>query len=441
MAKGDIKGNLWRRGNQWYFRHTVPKPLRSYFPSKTGKPRDLIVEPLGDSHEFAKIRAAQHLAVTLDVFAQIRAGVIKTPEQAMAALRGPDEAQQVDERLKRFQLLQRASWFEHYGAAFGSEQNQVAAAPIGETVSEAAEAWLASMESQPLTIDGHRKRVQAFVKHSGDMLLTDVDRAKAWDFLSSLNVSQGTRNAYQTTLKCVFDHAKDPRGRFTGENPFAFKKKKAKGDSYAPFTIDELRTLFAKLPREIAPARHSPETALPWVAAIALYSGARLEEIAQLKAADIRECSANGATVTVIDVHNGGTNKLKNETSARLIPVHSELVRLGLLRYRDAVKSGPLFPGLKRRESKGGKVGARLGELFRKKLVALGLKRDGLCFHSFRHTAAGRLDAAEVRQSDAARVLGHAVEGMSFGTYSQEGPGLKQVAATVEKITYEGLRL
>jgi hypothetical protein len=30
-----------------------------------------------------------------------------------------------------------------------------------------------------------------------------------------------------------------------------------------------------------------------------------------------------------------------------------------------------------------------LGELFRKKLVALGLKRDGLCFHSFRHTVAG----------------------------------------------------
>jgi integrase len=105
------------------------------------------------------------------------------------------------------------------------------------------------------------------------------------------------------------------------------------------------------------------------------------------------------------------------------------------------VKAGPLFPGLKRRESKGGKVGARLGELFRKKLVALGLKSDGLCFHSFRHTVAGRLDAAEVRQSDAARVLGHAIEGMSYGTYSQEGPGLKQVAAVVEKIVYEGLRL
>jgi hypothetical protein len=30
---------------------------------------------------------------------------------------------------------------------------------------------------------------------------------------------------------------------------------------------------------------------------------------------------------------------------------------------------------------------------------------------------------------------------MSYGTYSQAGPGLKRVAATVEQITYEGLRL
>jgi hypothetical protein len=46
-----------------------------------------------------------------------------------------------------------------------------------------------------------------------------------------------------------------------------------------------------------------------------------------------------------------------------------------------------------------------------------------------------------VPQSDAARILGHAVSGMSYGVYSQAGPGLKRVAAAVEMITYEGLRL
>jgi hypothetical protein len=50
------------------------------------------------------------------------------------------------------------------------------------------------------------------------------------------------------------------------------------------------------------------------------------------------------------------------------------------------------------------------------------------------------LEIAGVPQSDAARVLGHAVAGMSYGTYSQAGPGLKRVAGVVEQIVYEGLR-
>ena len=117
--------------------------------------------------------------------------------------------------------------------------------------------------------------------------------------------------------------------------------------------------------------------------------------------------------------------------------MHSELVRGGLLDYIRALpQDGLLFPGLKRRESKGGKIGARVGKLFRKRLIALGMKRDGLCIHSFRHTVAQRLEAAAVSQTDAARVTGHAIEGQTYGTYSS-GPGLKRLAAVVEAIRYD----
>jgi integrase len=130
---------------------------------------------------------------------------------------------------------------------------------------------------------------------------------------------------------------------------------------------------------------------------------------------------------------------LKKPRPRRPGPVVAAGVRAGLLDYIAALPpDGPLFPGLKRRASKGGKVGARLGELFRKRLIGLGMKRDGLCFHSFRHTVAGRLEAAAVTATDAARVLGHAVAGMSYGVYSS-GPGLKRLAAVVEAIEYEGL--
>ena len=82
-----------------------------------------------------------------------------------------------------------------------------------------------------------------------------------------------------------------------------------------------------------------------------------------------------------------------------------------------------------------------MGELFRKKLEALNLKREGLCFHSLRHAVAGQLDAAEVRRSDVARILGHAIEGISFRVYSSTGPGLKVLAGVIEMISYPGLKL
>jgi integrase len=465
MAKGDFKGHLWKRGHQWYFRLAIPKPLRPYFLSSTGKPLDRIVEPLGDSRERAKVLATQRLADCVGIFTRIRGGLIKTPDEAKAALYGADDRQAIAEAMRRWNdaaaaidLEMRARRFEAYGQAGAGllaragyykegEPAPVLALPAtGETISQAAEAWIRELTSDPkeapqaTTLEGHRLRVRAFVEKRGDVLLTDVTRAMASDFLSGLDVARRTRNNYAMTLKCIFECARR-RGRFEDDNPFDKQRLKVSKNSYVRFTIEELQTIFDALPRTIKPKKHSPESALPWAALIALYSGARLEEIAQLSTADIRDAEANGGKLTVIDIHNGGANHLKNETAPRLVPMHSALVRAGLLNYVKALPKGPLFPGLKRRASKGGKIGARLGELFRKKLVAVGLKREGLVFHSFRHTVSNTLDRAQLRESDVARVLGHKHEEITFGTYSEEGPGLKIVAATVEKIAYEGLRL
>jgi integrase len=441
---------IWQRGRQYYWRHPIPRPLRKHFPSSTGKPQARLVRPLGDGYTAAKVKAANLTAACLNVFARLRAGEPMTADQIETALRGQHPL------VGAFSAQYPTAWAALKDAppvslpAWLPESVPTPAPAQGETISQAAEAWFAELtakggkQRRDTTLDEHRRRVQRFIKDRGDLPLADVTRQVASDFLAKLNVHNRTRNNYAMTLKCVFKSA-GRRGRFSNreeDNPFGDQRTKtAAGSNRVPFTDAELQTLFDALPREIEPAKHTPETALPWVALIALYSGARLEEIAQLTTADIRNEGANGASVWVIDIHNGGTNKLKNETSARLVPVHSALVRAGFLDYVKALPAGSLFPGLVRRESKGGKIGARLGELFRKKLVALGLKRDGLCFHSFRHTVAGRLDAAGVPINDAARVLGHAVPGMSYGTYSQGGPGLIRVKDVVEKITYAGLRV
>lgn len=182
------------------------------------------------------------------------------------------------------------------------------------------------------TVEGHKLRVQAFVKKCGDLPLTEVTRAVASDFLEGLDVKSRTRNNYAQTLKCVFKSA-GRRGRFSNaeeDNPFDDQRSKVEGESYEAFTADELKTLFGKLPRETKPVKHTPDTALPWCALIALYTGMRSGEVTGLNVADVRDEGANGATVTVFDL-NERTRRLKTRDSARLIPVHSALVRAGLL--------------------------------------------------------------------------------------------------------------
>jgi integrase len=461
MTKSD---HLWQRGGQWYLRLNIPRTLRHNFLSKTGKPLDRIVEPLGDSKSVAQIEAARRSALYLERFARLKAGEsLASIQEDIADERRFQEwirpgaelrrkhlfegiaSGQIDAERERQDLTRRAQRLLERAAELGGPAAPVPApqaAPIAETVGQAAEAWFADMQDdvRPNTLADHKRRVRAFTEQCGDRLLADVNKAMASDFLSSLIASgnsQQTRNAYHTTLAVLFESAKD-RGRFTGDNPFNGKKRKAKSKSYVPFEDSELQTLFAALPRDVAPKRHTPETAMAWAALIAAYSGARLEEICKLKVADIHDEGANGATVTVIDIND--PKKLKNDQSERKVPVHSALVRAGLLKYRDNLPAdGPLFPGLKARASKGHKVGARVGELFRKKLEALGLKRDRLCFHSFRRTVGSRLDAAGVKESDVNWILGHGQKTESFGTYSTAP--LKRLSGLVEEIKYPDLRL
>jgi integrase len=464
MAKGS--DHLAQHRNRWYFKLSIPRPMQHLFLSDTGRQMSKIVESLGDvSHAVAKLKAAQRATECAVVFDQVRAGAITTPDQAKRALlRGPVVdaegnpfppsalAAQLRAAEQRFADERQSVWFEAYGRAYGHHDgrvDEVAPTSAGETINQALEAWVAEMtrdeDAAPRqqTVDGHRIRVRAFIDKVGDIALTAVTRAVASDFLAGLEVSNRTRNNYAMSLKCVFDCARR-RGRFTGENPLADQRSKVVKKHKERYTIEELKKLFAALPREVDPKKHTPETAMPWAALIATYSGACLEEIRQLTVDDVREEGVNGGRLWCIDIHNGDDgHQIKNDKARpRLLPMHSALVRAGLLKYIGNLpdKHGQLFPGLKRRASKDNKIGPRVGELFNKKLRALGIKREGLDFHSFRHTVGNVLDEAGVPQPDAARVLGHAVAGMSYGTYSHAGPGLIRVKEVVEKIKYKGLR-
>ncbi|WP_123812188.1 site-specific integrase [Ottowia oryzae] len=122
-----------------------------------------------------------------------------------------------------------------------------------------------------------------------------------------------------------------------------------------------------------------------WLPLLALYAGLRIEEAAQLHLEDL-SCEDG---IWFFDINSRREKSLKNDNAAREIPVHPELIRLGLLKYREALRDSGyvrLFPELTY-ESASGYSGTASNK-FTKMFAALGWPRDGtVVFHCFRHNA------------------------------------------------------
>ena len=121
-----------------------------------------------------------------------------------------------------------------------------------------------------------------------------------------------------------------------------------------------------------------------WLPLMALYTGARIEELAQLLVEDIHHEQGLGSYLNITDEAEHG--KLKNAASRRRIPLHSTLLDCGFLEYAESVRDRKfLFPALKPNPRQ--KLGGYFSNFFSgylRKRVRITDKRK--VFHSFRHT-------------------------------------------------------
>lgn len=172
-----------------------------------------------------------------------------------------------------------------------------------------------------------------------------------------------------------------------------------------------------------------------WVPLISAYTGARLGEIAQLRCVDIR--SVDG--VWVFDITDEGEGQqLKTRTSRRVVPVHSELVRLGLLDARQqAVDKGHEWVFEEVVPDRYGRRATPIGKWFRKFLARLGIAQDARgALHRFRHTVVTKLRAAGYPDHEIAPLIGHGIEiaRMTAGYGAGQSVTLGQRAAMIETL-------
>ncbi|WP_119254369.1 site-specific integrase [Shinella zoogloeoides] len=228
--------------------------------------------------------------------------------------------------------------------------------------------------------------------------------------------------------------------------------KKSKEKTTKPFTVEDMNALF-KSPfftgcqSDEAPRFWSkPGNVLIrdhryWVPLIMLYSGARPAEIAQLGVDDVRE--DRGHWIMHITTEGEGDKSVKTDGSMRVVPVHPELIKLGLLDYHaDMNERGEkrLFPLAERNER--GQMIADFSRDFPRYLTKIGLKEGrGLSLYSFRHGAADALRRAGFLDEQFGFLLGHTSGTMTqrYGTLPQGM--LEQRVELVRAIAYPGLDL
>jgi integrase len=161
-----------------------------------------------------------------------------------------------------------------------------------------------------------------------------------------------------------------------------------------------------------------------WLPLLGLYTGGRVNELAHLYLADIKQDVAGTLYIDFnlegagkvdddqgVETSTAGDKSLKTINSVRQVPMHGKLIELGLPLYASALKAAGhdrLFPDLSHHHVEG--YGKSAGAWFNERYLGnkLQIARDGKkTFHSLRHTLTTALYVADVPPPKVAQVLGH----------------------------------
>lgn len=162
-----------------------------------------------------------------------------------------------------------------------------------------------------------------------------------------------------------------------------------------------------------------------WLPLIGFFTGARINELCQLYLDDIKQ---DAAGFYFFEISNERVDQsLKTINSRRKIPLHPTLIKLGLIRYCEALKKAGharLFPELPYHSVKG--YGDKASDWFNRSLlkVQLGFEKGSKkSFHSFRHTFSTRLKQAGIDSETRAQFVGHIRgSGETENRYSKDHP-------------------
>lgn len=309
-------------------------------------------------------------------------------------------------------------------ASFGKSSNRK---PVRETIREADEAEAIAVAE-----------VRSRLRNAPPGLREEEEERERIPRLRTATIQR-----YQQNLGQIFDWA--VASGVAVENPFARGRLSAKAlAARRAAEADPEREPWGNLLPSLLGSRiyreqlKDPGDPLFWCPLLALLAGLREEEALQLRTENFM--SEDGVAYLV--VRQGAGQQVKSRPGRRRVPIHSELIRLGLLRLVAARGRGRLFPGVVRGKSRG-----TLSETFTKTFGAYltreKIKAPGLDFHALRSDFNTQMANAAVPVPRGVRGFlcgwGEETLGLADGTYLRGLRPLDRLRGAIEAIQIEAI--
>lgn len=278
--------------------------------------------------------------------------------------------------------------------------------------------WATERKPAQKTIAMHKSDARWFYDRIGHKPVNQITRQDVLTFKNKLlGEGQTTTNTnnklsrLRTLLKFAADNGHAEANVAAG---ISVKDIDAGKRKRLPFDVPSLNAIFASpvYSNGDRPAQGRGEAAY-WLPLLALFTGARLEELGQLRPSDVERLAYADADGTdragwFIRI-TAQAGSLKNLASERLVPVHAQLEALGFIAFSQSMQSqgkSRLFHELT--PGPHGNVTHKWGQWFGSYLRQVCKVADPrMVFHSFRHTFTDYARRPDIPEGVQRRLVGH----------------------------------
>lgn len=339
----------------------------------------------------------------------------------------------------------------HQGEVIETPSPQATVAPAPKSTSELdsfealRDYWLMqSSKGRTALADANTviKKFRGFVGYLRPSEVTSQHIATLKDKMLEAGSAPATINKSRGILAAMFSTA--VANFKLSSNPCQGMKKLEVPDreEESPYSIQELQLIFdSQVFKEgFRPSKFQGEAAF-WLPLIGLYTGCRVNEGAQLFTEDVAE--QDGIPYLTIKP-DSATGRSVKDGKKRRVPIHPDLVRMGLLEYVAKMKLErhvQLFPELTITRSQG-KLGDKWGSWWSSYIrEELGITRIPQPFHAFRHTFVEYGRKCKMQPELRRIIEGHTPNTVEFKSYGSSQYPLEPLYEELLKLKFKGLDL